>query len=172
MKIFLTLFVSFLIVSAGFLMLSADAIRESASSLIVLARRKAKLFALSLSCAALWASWEEKNKNSIDIFSPRMFTKGAKEHESVLGLGRVRLVGQIGQVRFVREPKLSTPPYGGDGGGFFLLGRGALPFLNKKASRGFASSACSLVDIFLCLNLIRQSRRIRHRWRTLRRSAH
>ena len=86
MKIFLILFVIFLIVSADFLMLSADAIRESADSLIVLAHRKAKLFTLSLSCAALWASWEEKNKNSIDILSPRMFTKKAKEHESVLGL--------------------------------------------------------------------------------------
>ena len=67
-------------------MLSADAIRESASSLIVSARRKAELFALSLSCAALWASWEEKNKNSIDVVSPRKGTKEAKEHESVLGL--------------------------------------------------------------------------------------
>ena len=61
-----------------------------------------------------------------------MFTKKAKEHESVLGLGRVRLVRQVGQVRFVREPKLSTPPYGGDGGGLFLLECGALPFLTKK----------------------------------------
>ena len=165
MKIFLIPFVIFLIVSAGFLMLSADAIRESASSLIVSARRKGELFALSLSCAALWDSWEEKNKNSIDILSPRMFTKKAKEHESVLGLGRVRLVRQVRLVRKVREPKLSTPPYGGDGGGLFLSSQ-------KKASRGFASSACSLIDICLCLNLIRQSRRIRHRWRTLRRSAH
>ena len=56
MKIFLILFVIFLILSAGFLMLSADAIRKSADSLIVLARERGKLFALSLSCAALWAS--------------------------------------------------------------------------------------------------------------------
>ena len=50
MKIVLIPFVIFLIVSAGFLMLSADAIRESASSLIVSAHRKAELFVLSLSC--------------------------------------------------------------------------------------------------------------------------
>ena len=101
MKIFLILFVIFLIVSADFLMLSADAIRKSTDSLIVLACEKGMLFALSLSCAALWASWEEKNKNSIDVFSPRKGTKRAKEHESVLGLGRVRLVRQVGLVRKV-----------------------------------------------------------------------
>ncbi|MBB3702178.1 hypothetical protein [Alloprevotella rava] len=50
-KIFLSILVGFLIVSAGFLILSADAIRESASSLIVSARRKGELFALSLLCA-------------------------------------------------------------------------------------------------------------------------
>ena len=164
MKIVLILFVSFLILSADFLMLSADSLIVLADAIRKPTRRKAKLFAHSLSCAALWASWEEKKGNSIDIFSPRKSTKKAKEHESVLGLGRVRLVRQVGLVRFVREPKLSTPPHGGDGGGS--------PFPHKKASRGFASSACSLVDIFLCLNLIRQSRRIRHRWRILRRSAH
>ena len=101
MKIFLILFVIFLIVSAGFLMLSADAIRESASSLIVSARRKAELFALSLSCADLWRSWEGKSRNSVDIFSPRKSTKGAKEHESGWVLGRVRLVRQVGLVRKV-----------------------------------------------------------------------
>ena len=101
MKIFLILFVIFLIVSAGFLMLSADAIRKSTDGLIVLAREKGMLFALSLLCAALWASWEEKRGNSIDVFSPRMFTKEAKEHESVLGLGRVGLVRQVGLVRKV-----------------------------------------------------------------------
>ena len=69
MKIVLILFVIFLILSAGFLMLSADAIRKSTDSLIVLAREKGMLFALSLSCAALWASWEEKNKNSIDVLA-------------------------------------------------------------------------------------------------------
>ena len=75
----------FLMLSAGPLMLSADAIRKSTSSLIVLAREKRKLFALSLSCAALWASWKEKSGNSIDVFNPRIFTKGAKEHESAWG---------------------------------------------------------------------------------------
>ena len=101
MKIFLILFVIFLIVSAGFLMLSADSLIVLVDAIRKPTRRKAKLFALSLSCAALWASWEEKNKNSIDIFSPRMFTKKAKEHESVLGLGRVGQVRQVGLVRQV-----------------------------------------------------------------------
>ena len=101
MKIVLILFVIFLIVSAGFLMLSADAIRKSADSLIVLAREKGKLLVLSLSCAALWASWEGESGNSVDVFSPRRSTKGAKEHESVLALGRVRLVRQVGLVRKV-----------------------------------------------------------------------
>ena len=140
MKIFLILFVIFLILSAGFLMLSADAIRKSASSLIVSARRKAGWIALSLSCAALWASWEEEKGNSIDILSPRMFTKKAKEHESVLGLGRVRLVGRIGPVRFVREPKLSTPPHGGDGGG--------PPFPHKKSKQGICI-LCLLVNRYI-----------------------
>ena len=99
MKIFLILFVIFLIVSAGFLMLSADSLIVLADAIRKSTHRKAKLFALSLSCVALWASWEEKSGNSIDILSPRMFTKGAKEHESVLGLGRVRLVRQVGLVR-------------------------------------------------------------------------
>ncbi len=172
MKIFLILFVIFLMLSAGFLMLSADSLIVLADAIRKSTHRKAEMFALSLSCEDLWNSWEGKNENSIDVLSPRIFTKKAKEHESVLGLGRVRQVRQVGLVRKVRESKLSTPPHGGDGGGFFLLGCGALSFLNKKASRGFASSACSLVDIFLCLNLIRLPRRIRHRWRTLRRSAH
>ena len=48
--------VSFLIVLAGFLILSADAIRESADSLIVSALRKAGWGALSLSCSILWLS--------------------------------------------------------------------------------------------------------------------
>ena len=98
MKIVLILFVSFLIVSAGFLILSVDSLIVLADAIRKPTRRKAKLFALSLSCEDLWALWEGKNKNSIDILSPRMFTKGAKEHESVLGLGRVRLVRQVGLV--------------------------------------------------------------------------
>ena len=99
MKIFLILFVIFLILSADLLMLSADSLIVLADAIRKPTRRKVELFALSLSCAALWASWEEKNKNSIDVFSPRIFTKGAKEHESVLGLGRVRQVRQVGLVR-------------------------------------------------------------------------
>ena len=101
MKIFLILFVIFLILSAGFLMLSADSLIMLADAIRKPTRRKAKLFTLSLSCAALWDSWEEKRGNSIDVFSPRMFTKKAKEHESVLGLGRVRQVRQVGLVRKV-----------------------------------------------------------------------
>ena len=68
MKIFLILFVIFLIVSAGFLMLSADSLIVLADAIRKPTHRKEELFALSLSCAALWASWEEKNKNSIDVF--------------------------------------------------------------------------------------------------------
>jgi hypothetical protein len=49
MQNLLILSVGFLIVSAGFLILLADAIRKSASSLIVLACRRVGLFALSLS---------------------------------------------------------------------------------------------------------------------------
>lgn len=50
----LYLFVNFLIVSAGFLILLAGAIRKSADSLIVSARRKAGWVALSLSWRILW----------------------------------------------------------------------------------------------------------------------
>ena len=46
--------VCFLIVSAGFLILLASAIRKSADSLIVSARRKAGWVALSLSWRILW----------------------------------------------------------------------------------------------------------------------
>ena len=100
MKIFLILFVIFLIVSAGFLMLSADSLIVLADAIRKSTHRKAKLFALSLSCVDLWALWEGKSENSIDVFSPRIFTKKAKEHESVLGLGWVR---QVRQVRLVRQ---------------------------------------------------------------------
>lgn len=95
LKNLLVLFVDFLIVSAGFLILLADAIRKSASSLIVSARRRVGLFALSLSCADLWPSWEGKTGNFVDVFSPRMSTNKAKEHESVLVLGRVGPVGLV-----------------------------------------------------------------------------
>jgi len=101
MKIFLILFVSFLILSAGFLMLSADSLIVLADAIRKPTRRKAELFALSLSCADWRASWEEKNKNSIDILSLRKGTKRAKEHESVLGLGRIRLVRQVRLVQKV-----------------------------------------------------------------------
>jgi hypothetical protein len=50
MKIFLILFVIFLIVSAGFLMLSADSLIVLADAIRKSTRRKAELFALSLSC--------------------------------------------------------------------------------------------------------------------------
>ena len=56
MKIFLILFVIFLIVSAGFLMLSTDSLIVLADAIRKPTRRKVELFALSLSCAALWAS--------------------------------------------------------------------------------------------------------------------
>ena len=48
------LFIGFLILSAGFLILLASAIRKSADSLIVSARRKAGWVALSLSWRILW----------------------------------------------------------------------------------------------------------------------
>ena len=50
MKIFLILFVSFFIVSAGFLMLSADSLIVLADAIRKPTRRKAEMFALSLSC--------------------------------------------------------------------------------------------------------------------------
>ena len=96
MKIFLTLFVIFLILSAGFLMLSADSLIVLADAIRKSTRRKAELFVLSLSCADLWPSWEGKRGNFVDVLSPRISTNKAKEHESVLVLGRV------GPVRSVR----------------------------------------------------------------------
>ena len=92
MKIVLILFVIFLIVSAGFLMLSADIFIVLADAIRKPTRRRIGLFALSLLCAALWASWEEKRGNSVDVFSPRKGTKKAKGHESVLVLGQIGLV--------------------------------------------------------------------------------
>ena len=55
-----------LIVLVDFLIVSADAIRKSADSFIVLMREKGTLFALALSCAALWASWEGKSEKILD----------------------------------------------------------------------------------------------------------
>jgi len=73
--------VSFLILSAGFLILLADAIRKSADSLIVSALKKTGWGALSLSCEDLWPLWKEKSEKIVDVLSPRIFTKGAKKHE-------------------------------------------------------------------------------------------
>ena len=84
-------------VSGDRIRLLADAIRKSASSLIVSARRRVGLFALSLSCADLWPLWERKSRNFVDVLSPRKGTNKANGHESVLVLGQVRLV------RLVRE---------------------------------------------------------------------
>ena len=53
-----------------FLILSADAIRESADSLIVSARRKAGWGDLSLSWRILWLSWEGESRKIIDILKP------------------------------------------------------------------------------------------------------
>ena len=91
-KSFFTLFVIFLIVSAGFLILSADSLIVLADAIRKSAHRKVAFFALSLSCADLWSSWEGKRKKSVDVLSPRRSTKGAKEHESVLVLGQIGLV--------------------------------------------------------------------------------
>jgi len=57
-------------VSAGFLILSADAIRESADSLIVSALRKAGWIACSFSWRILWLSWERESEKIVDIFKP------------------------------------------------------------------------------------------------------
>jgi len=53
-------------VLAGFLILSADAIRESADILIVSTLRKAGWVALSLSWRILWLSWEGKSEKYVD----------------------------------------------------------------------------------------------------------
>ena len=74
--------ICFLIVSAGFLILLADSLIVSADAIRIFALRKAGLFALSLLCAVLWRSWEEKSRKIVDVLSPRIFTKKAKEHES------------------------------------------------------------------------------------------
>ena len=92
MKSVFILSVGPLIVLVDFLIVSADAIRKSADSFIVLMREKGTLFALSLSCAILWRLWEGKSKKSVDVLSPRKGTKKAKGHESVLVLGQIGLV--------------------------------------------------------------------------------
>ena len=124
--------VSFLIVSANALILSADILIVRADTIRKSTRRKGMLIVLALSCASLWLSWEGKVRIFFTCFSPRKSTKRAKEHESGWGVGQVRLVGQVGRGRLVREPKPSTPPHGGDGGGSFLP-----PPANFKTSSAF-----------------------------------
>ena len=121
----ISLSVHSLIVSADILIVRADAIRKSTC-------RKEMLAAPSLSCASLWYSWEGKVRIFFTCFSSRKSTKKANEHESGWGVGQVRLVGQIGRGRLVRESKPSTPPHGGDGGGSFLS-----PPANFKTSSAF-----------------------------------
>ena len=91
-KSFFTLFVSFLIVSAGFLILSADSLIVLSDAIRKSAHRKVAFFALCLSCSILRRLWEGKSRKSVDNFNPRIFTKGAKENESVLVLGQIGLV--------------------------------------------------------------------------------
>ena len=85
----------FLIVSAGFLILSADILIVLTDTIRKSVRKRVRLFALSLSCADLWPSWEGKSGNFVDVLSPRMSTNKAKEHESVLVLGPVGPVGLV-----------------------------------------------------------------------------
>ena len=113
--------VSFLIVLANALILSADILIVRADAIRKSTRRKRMLAAPALSCASLWLSWDGKVRILLTPFNPRMGTKRAKEHESAWGVGQVRLVGQIGLVRLVREPKPSTPPHGGRWRGLYPL---------------------------------------------------
>ena len=112
--------VSILIVSASFLILSADILIVLADAIRKSTCRKGMLITPALSRADLWLSWEGKVRIFFTCFSPRKSTKRANEHESAWALGRVRLVGQIGRGRLVRESKPGTPPHGGDGGGSSL----------------------------------------------------
>lgn len=113
--------VSILIVSASFLILSADILIVRADAIRKSTCRKGMLIPPALSRAILWHSWEGKVRIFFTCFSPRMGAKGANEHESAWVLGRVRLVGQVGRGRLVREPKPSTPPHGGRWRGLFPL---------------------------------------------------
>ena len=124
--------VSLLIVSANALILSADILIVLADAIRKSTLRKGMLIAPALSCASLWHSWEGKVRIFFTSFSPRKSTKRANEHESAWALGRVRLVGQIGRGRLVRESKPSTLSHGGDGGGSFLS-----PPANFKTSSAF-----------------------------------
>ena len=69
-KISLYLFVSFLIASAGFLILLADSLIVSADAIRIFALRKAGLFAFSLLWRVLWCLWEEKSEKYVDGLSP------------------------------------------------------------------------------------------------------
>ena len=73
--------VTFLILSAGFLILSADILIVFVDAIRKPMLRKVGWGALSLSWRILWLSWEEESEKIIDVLSPRIFTKGAKEHE-------------------------------------------------------------------------------------------
>ena len=73
--------VSFLIVSAGFLILSADILIVFVDAIRKPTLRRIGWGALSLSWRILWFSWEGESEKSVDVLSPRIFTKGAKNHE-------------------------------------------------------------------------------------------
>ena len=62
--------VSIPIVSAGFLMLSADILIVSVDAIRKPTLRRIGWGALSLSWRILWLSWEEKSKKIVDIFKP------------------------------------------------------------------------------------------------------
>ena len=132
--------VSILIVSASFLILSADILIVRADAIRKSTCRKGMLAAPSRSRSDLWLSWEGKVRIFFTCFSPRMGAKGAKEHESGWGVGQVRLVGQIGLVRLVREPKPSTPPHGGRWRGLYPLSSCEFQnFLCVYCKQGFIS---------------------------------
>ena len=79
------LFIGFLIVSADFLILLAGALIVSADAIRIFAFRKVEWFAPSLLCEDLWFSWEEKSKKIIDIFKPTNFQKGAPSTSPIRG---------------------------------------------------------------------------------------
>ena len=92
------LFVRTIRASANFLIAPTDTISPTADSLIVAMRERLRQSQQKIAQWILKHSRKRESKNFVDIFSPRKSTKGAKEHESVLGLGRIRLVRQVGQV--------------------------------------------------------------------------
>ena len=81
-KMRLYLFVNFLIVSAGFLILLAGALFVSADAIRIFALKKVELLTLSILWKVLWRLWGgRKVRRLLTEFSPRIFTKGAKNHE-------------------------------------------------------------------------------------------